>query len=212
MSAFHLVSGSFTDAEIHSVHFSQSFGNDLDFSKASMILVDFSYSSLKRARFSSRSNWLQINFYRANLQESLLDNKYFNNLSRLNNAHVDGAQSSDFKLRDPNLISKPPGQCYSTISDKWESNVNDKVPVYQDNHDCQFILNSNAKQAVLSQKISLDDNWNRTLWPISYAVLDANVSNNVKVELIGVNNMGRVINSKIIGIFLLCKHRFFDCS
>ncbi|CAF3446502.1 unnamed protein product, partial [Rotaria sp. Silwood2] len=85
---------------------------------------------------------------------------------------------------------------------QWTSlieNVESAVVVQQKN-ECYAALLSNESKAVISQNVSLENEWNPDLWPYSHALLHARLSNGVSIELIGISRNGTILKKHILNI------------
>ncbi|CAF4482484.1 unnamed protein product, partial [Rotaria sp. Silwood2] len=92
---------------------------------------------------------------------------------------------------------------------QWTSlieNVESAVVVQQKN-ECYAALLSNESKAVISQNVSLENEWNPDLWPYSHALLHARLSNGVSIELIGISRNGTILKKHILSASMMSPGR-----
>lgn len=164
--------------------------------------IDFSYANLKRSEFQVESKILKsINLFRTNLQYASLNHGYFiaarlSNASSKHHTVVKGTVH-----RDLNLLLSATSTCEKRIPDIWKVESGAEDAVFFGNHrrKCRFSLKEGIKNVILTQNVSLSNKiWERDTWPVSYGIIDASMSDDVLVKLLGIDEHGSTSNSIVM--------------
>lgn len=159
--------------------------------------VDFSYSNLKHCTLQGDLYTLKdLKLFRTNLQYALLDHRYFDD-NVLNTSYIHKARINGTLRHDRNLLLPLASTCEKRIPDKWKVESGDENVVVSHNYtgSCRFSLKTSIKTIILTQYVNLHGIWEREMWPISYGIMSVSMSHDVVVELSGIDQNGKVINS-----------------
>lgn len=104
-------------------------------------------------------------------------------------------------LHDTSLINYSHADCNISLSDSWKlkTGIVSAAKLTTESSGCRFVLHSYKTEANMFQHIDLFNKWDAGCWPYSRAVLRAEKSEGVRIELRGINNNGSVIACDTIG-------------
>ncbi|CAF4615247.1 unnamed protein product [Rotaria socialis] len=215
-----LVKADFSNAELMNVNFSSAVLMLASFHFAKVSNTSFRQSSCVASRFDDAS-LSDCNFWRSNLKHAVFYEATFNqvNFSRANlyKANFTGTTIAKSELKDAlsiqdatlsyetivhdeNLINDGQADCNISLITGWTLNCGSVMKVMSDksNSNCQFTLQSLSTGAAMYQRINLSDKWDSSSWPYSQAVLTAEMSVGVSVELKGIKNNHSVFSEEIL--------------
>lgn len=176
------------------------------FVNARMFMSTFERANAKDVRFSI-TDLRMVNFTLANLQRT-----EFWDTSSITDEQLKSALSiRDARLfkgtleRDRNLIKNGHIDCNSSVSDSWLLHSGRVIPIRPNENSgkCHFILQSLNTGAIMSQRVKLSNIWNSDLWPYSHAVLNAQMGNNVSIQLSGFSNIGKILGQRNSSKYIL---------
>jgi uncharacterized protein YjbI with pentapeptide repeats len=165
--------------------------------------ADFSYANLEGSSFHS-ADLTNTNFSFANLKDVDFTNTTITDIQLQSALSIRNAKLPNGTVgRDNNLIKNGDANCNISLIDHWQiENGNIAVMISKEQRNkCQFSLQSIETGATMSQIIDLKSVWDSTIWKHSNIELRADMSNRLTIELSGINNNGKVYNSKIISKF-----------
>lgn len=142
--------------------------------------ASFVGSDLKNVDFS-QANLQKVNFTDAKITGSQLENALSIQDALLPNGTL---------ARGNNLLNDGQTGCKISFGNGWilhKGNVTAKIPS-ADSNNCYFLLQSYNTGATMSQRVNLSNTWDSESWPHSLAVLSANMSLGVSIQLRIINN------------------------
>jgi uncharacterized protein YjbI with pentapeptide repeats len=153
------------------------------FNGADLTNVNFSLANLHKADFTNTS-----------ITESQLRSALSIRDARLPNGTLG---------RDSNLIKNGHADCNISFVDHWQlkkGNIS-TMKLDTDPNNCHFVPRSDATEDIMSQKINLALYWNPTFWKYCRAVLSARMTNDVTIQLNGMNNKEKILGYQILSRF-----------
>lgn len=186
------------------------------FQNTSCVAASFAFANLTHASFW-RSNLKHASFERADL--TMTDFTY----SNLYNVTLTGTRVRDIQLekalsiydallpngtraRNKNLIRTGEPNCNIFQTNGWilrRGNLSIAMSNQFGSY-CDLILQPMFTGATIYQRVNLSNAWDATFHSYSQAVLRANLSFGVSMELIGINNNSKMIDKQVLSEFHYC--------
>lgn len=175
-----IVEAHFNSSTLSNSNFLHSDLKKAFFTGASLIDVHFHYANLYKAKFMGVSITQDVLENALSIQElQITEEEYLYDTNLINNCQLNSNASSS------NVWILTSGNITQTISNKNDST-------------CSFTLQSLTSGATMLQRITnLSNKWDSNTWPYSYAMLSANMSIGVSIELRGINKDNVVVVRKI---------------
>lgn len=199
-----LESGSFHLTKLNFVNFEKASCFAVSFYGTVFQVANFNHSNVKRTSFQG-AFMLQVHFSYANLYE----NNFIN--SAMAPEQFEGAFSIQDALMPngtqaqvDNLINNGKANCNISSVNGWKLK-NGSITVVESNHSnsyCEFILQSVSSGATIYQRVNLSNKWNSSLWPYSQAVLRANVSIGISMELKEISYKDEILVQRTSSTFI----------
>ncbi|CAF4149467.1 unnamed protein product [Rotaria magnacalcarata] len=190
-----LVSANFERAQASFTNFGQANAILARFDGANLNYSNFSHANIKRASFV-RAHLTEVVFSRVNLYKvnftgnNITDEQLHSALSI-----QDVLLQNETLARDTNLINNGQHDCTSSGINGWtlkRGNVS-KVMFDKNSINCQFTLQSISAGATMYQRVILSGRWDSSSWSYSQAVLRANMSIGIAVELRAISSNDLVL-------------------
>jgi uncharacterized protein YjbI with pentapeptide repeats len=205
-SSFSIVildSVNFNDAKLFSTNFENTTAIAADFTYANLSNSTFINSNIKRAIFTG-ADLSNVDFHGANLHKAdftdtnISDNQLHSALSI-----QDAILPNRTRSQDKNLISNGQADCNIPLVDSWQLERGDVTIEMSEknNANCQFTLKSLATEAMMLQRVNLSEKWDSSSWPYSQAILTAQMSMGVSIQLKGINTNGVVSSQQTLSEF-----------
>ncbi len=182
------------------------------FEKCDCRMADFSYANLSGSLFWN-TNLRSASFRNADLTDVSFYGANLRNADFTNTTITDGQLESARSIRNAklpngtlghgrNMIKNGDANCNITSLHPWHVHNGSiaVVPSETNPNDCRFILQSNVTSATMSQRISLVNVWDSTLWMSSTVELFVYNSSGISTKLFGLNNDGAIIQKGIFSI------------
>ncbi|CAF3425074.1 unnamed protein product [Rotaria socialis] len=190
-----LISAKFERTEASFTNFGQANTILARFDDANLNYSNFSHANIKRASFV-RANLNEVEFSRANLYKvnfngtNITDKQLHSALSI-----QDALLPNKTLAQDANLIKNGQHDCTSSAINGWtlQSGNVSKVMFGKNEINCQFTLQSISTGATIHQRVILSGIWDSSSWPYSQAVLRANMSIGVTMQLRGIDSNDLVL-------------------
>ncbi|CAF3478082.1 unnamed protein product [Rotaria socialis] len=105
-------------------------------------------------------------------------------------------------LHDKNLINNGHADCIMPLNKSWtlKTGIISTAILTDRSTDCRFVFQSRRTGAIMFQRIDLSNKWNSAAWSYSQAVLSAEMSTGVQIELRGIDVNGSVIAHDVLNI------------
>ncbi|CAF0834780.1 unnamed protein product [Adineta steineri] len=197
-----------------------SLANSASFYDTKMPYTKFEQTRCIVAHFD-RANLSKSIFYQVNAKNAFFNNAVLTHanfsLTNLEKADFNGTEITysqlemTLSIRDAllpngtrahgtNLVNNGHADCNSPLHLTWtltHGNIT-TMRTDADFNNCHFIVQSNDVGAIMYQTIELV-HWDLNFWKYSLAVLDAHMTSEVSIELIGKNQDGAIINKTVLG-------------
>ncbi|CAF3358121.1 unnamed protein product [Rotaria socialis] len=190
-----LASANFRGAKVFYTNFQQTTCVAANFHSSVILNSTFWYSNLKRASFAG-VHLTNVNFSRANLHETSFLDVTFTGFDLLTALSIRDAQLS----YDTNLIDDDQTDCNTALVNSWTLQTSYVITMMSEknNSNCRLILKSLTTGATILRRVSLVNRWDSRSWPYSKAILSANMSIGVFIELRGTNSDGIVLAQRTL--------------
>lgn len=168
-----------------------------------MTNASFCHSNLNLASFN-RANLENTDFSHANLHEATFANTFITDeqLKSALSIH-DTLLSNGTRTYGKNLINDGKTSCNIYGGSGWilrNGNVTIVKPSHSSSY-CEFSLQSVSTGATIYQRFDIAKYWNPILWPYAQAVLSANVSFGVSIELSGIKSNDQILKRRTLSKF-----------
>ncbi|CAF3793996.1 unnamed protein product [Rotaria magnacalcarata] len=150
----------------------------------------FWHANAKRTSFK-RVDLTKVEFTGANLYKADFNGTNITDGQLQSALSIHDALLQDGTLaQDRNLIDNGQADCNISLIDSWTLECGNVTTIESDaNHtNCLFALQSILIGATMWQRINLSDKWDSSSWPYSEALLTANMSSGVSIDLRGIKN------------------------
>ena len=167
------------------------------FSDTELRDAKFVSANMKDVVFREEVKIERADFHGANLQKANFEQAY----SFLTGAQLESVLSihdtnnTKGRLRDRNLLNYDNVSCNASLLTNWTNHIG-KIKVLSQGSNCNLTLDTNHMNASLSKSISVSQIWDWNLWPSTYAMLDAMMTNGVRIDLFGMDINDRVLVQK----------------
>ncbi|CAF1441247.1 unnamed protein product [Rotaria magnacalcarata] len=190
-----LASANFRGAKIFYTNFQQTTCVAAYFYSSIILNSTFWYSNLKRASFEG-VHLTNVNFSRANLHEAKFLDATIADVDLLTAVSIHDAQL----FYDTNLINDDQTDCNTSLVNSWTLQTSYVITMMSEKNtsNCRFILKSLTTGATILRRVSLINRWYSRSWPYSKAILRANMSIGVFIELRGTNSDGIVLAQRTL--------------
>lgn len=172
----------------------QFFGTKI--ASSTFLHTNLKYSVFKSAELTN-IDFSDTNLYAADFRGAVLIRSKLQSALTIQDATLPSGTLGD----DLNMINKDHVRCNLSQQNLWivENGNVTRSPCSQDHRHCQFALPAFTTSASMTQRISLADNWNVSLWPRSQVVLRANMISNVLIEWKQISSTGQVLFEQRLG-------------
>ncbi|CAM4827834.1 unnamed protein product [Rotaria magnacalcarata] len=156
---------------------------------------NFSYSNIKRASFAN-SALIQADFSDANLYKVDFNGAVMRDIQLESAVSIqDAVLPNGVSVHDENLIKNGQPDCNTSLMISWTlRNVNvTAIMSNKGERKCQFTLQSLSSGANMYQRVNLSEKWNSSSWSYSQAILRANMSIGISMQLRGFDNNNQVL-------------------
>lgn len=145
-----------------------------------------------RNAYLERTDFSHANLYKTCFHATSIKNEQLESAQSIQDAVLmDGTQ-----IHDENLINTGKTSCNISLVNSWiqhYGNISTTGVSRPDKSSCEFILQSVDTGAIIYQRVNLSNKWNPTYWPQSQAVLHANISIGMSIELSGIQSNGQIL-------------------
>ncbi|CAF1593376.1 unnamed protein product [Rotaria magnacalcarata] len=156
---------------------------------------NFSYSNIKRASFAN-SALIQADFSDANLYKVDFNGAVMRDIQLESAVSIqDAVLPNGVSVHDENLIKNGQPDCNTSLMISWTlRNMNvTAIMSNKGERKCQFTLQSLSSGANMYQRVNLSEKWNSSSWSYSQAILRANMSIGISMQLRGFDNNNQVL-------------------
>jgi uncharacterized protein YjbI with pentapeptide repeats len=162
--------------------------NKIDFSGAHLRRSSFHLAKLREANFSLANLW-EADFTNSTITESQLQSALSIRNAKLPNGTLGHSR---------NWIENGDANCNNSLVNHWHIQYGSIAILFKPNlSECHFSLQSPTTGAMMSQRINLTHIWNSSFWRFLHVELEAHMSSEVSIELIGKDTDAKVVNNKI---------------
>ena len=156
----------------------------------------FWHANLKGASFNG-VDLRAVDFTRANLARADFTKTTITDSQLRSALSIRDAQLPNGTLgRDPNLLNNGYADCNTSVRNSWQVREGDIAieNFGRNKSDCRFVSLQSNVRAIMSQRVSLINNWNSDLWTESQAVLRARMTKGVKILTRGIRDNHTLID------------------
>ncbi|CAF2210254.1 unnamed protein product [Rotaria magnacalcarata] len=187
---YSLASAYFNNATAYWSNFKQVTCVGARFDDTNLSGSTFWHANAKRTSFK-RVDLTKVEFTGANLYKADFNGTNITDGQLQSALSIHDALLQDGTLaQDRNLIDNGQADCNISLIDSWTLECGNVTTIESDaNHtNCLFALQSILIGATMWQRINLSDKWDSSSWPYSEALLTANMSSGVSIDLRGIKN------------------------
>lgn len=198
-----LVSARFLYVQAPLTNFQKAVCIATSFKEANLINASFSGSNVKRGSFEGASvkgtDFSHANLYGAIFTNTSIIGEQLESALAIQDAVLpDGTQ-----VLDKNLIDHGDNNCNISHANGWILRNGSLTAIVSNNSNgyCNFTLQTNSTEAIICKRVDLSKKWDSTAWSYSQAILRANMSKGVSMELKGINSNGHILARQTLGNF-----------
>ncbi|CAF4220130.1 unnamed protein product [Rotaria socialis] len=191
-----LVSASFSEAKVSDTDFQQVSCVEANFFLATLSNSNFTGANAKRASFQGSDlpsvSFFGTNLYMSDFRSTKVTESQLQSALSIQDAILPNQTLAD----DPNLINNGQADCNVSLNESWTLTTGN-ITIARSNmttRNCYFALTSYDTGATMSQRVDLLKKWDSKSWPKSQAVLRANMSIGVSIQLKGINSSGNILD------------------
>ena len=171
------------------------------FSRAIISNGNFQHADLKRATFRNAEinnvSFIGANLYMADFTGTNITDEQLQSALSIQDALL----TNGIVGQDPNLLKNGEANCNNSEVNDWIIRNGSIAMVMHDKKksNCRFVLNSSTTGANMSQRVDLSKIWDYNAWPHSRAMLSADLSLGVSIQLRGIDSNGIISSDKMRG-------------